>query len=101
MMLHSIANHLRIEFLAGRIRPLLLAAAPDLEGLREGECHENAALWVSRNQGFIVVPGWLAVSEFLFEKHSVVADVAGGLLCVTPRRAGAYEPPFIIHQEKW
>lgn len=64
-------------------------------------CHDRAKLWTEKHPCYKVVPGWIADAEGVYDKHSVVADPTGALICVTfgPRDRTLHR--FIVHREDW
>ena len=103
MVPHPIAEKLRTEFIDGHVDVLRLAVAPDLGGFvpQKAQCHENARRWVVSHPGSTIVEGWVASGNSIFEKHSVVTDEQGELLCITPREPSAHNGPFIRHRPEW
>ena len=87
----------------GRFDVLRIANASDLGEFvsEKAQCHENARRWIASHPGSMLVEGWVASSNSNFEKHSVVTDEQGELLCITPRELSAYNGPFIRHRPEW
>lgn len=77
---------LRSLYLVGRSRKVVLATTDQLNGFAAGpsDCHGNADAWVKLHPEHRAVRGFLAMSDRLFNKHSVV-DTGAVLLDITPR----------------
>jgi hypothetical protein len=103
MIPHPIAENLRTAFIEERVDIPRLADASDLGGFvpEKAQCHDNARRWTALHPGSMVIEGWVASGDSIFEKHSVVTDEHGELLCITPREPSAYNGPFIRHRSEW
>lgn len=107
MMIHKVADILRIEFAKDRVHHLH-ATAEELGGFvpQPARCHDNARRWVEEHPSYGVIRGWLAENEdFLFVKHSVVQKSCGSphpLICVTLGAQSKWAPTrFVMHQYRW
>jgi hypothetical protein len=102
---HRMATALKAEFASGNARPFHVATQAELGSFAPvpAECHSNAKRWVTEHPSYRVVEGWVAEDpEFLFVKHSVVADEVGRLLCVTLGPQGKSAPSgIVIHRPGW
>ncbi|MCC8960199.1 hypothetical protein H8B02_44390 [Bradyrhizobium sp. Pear77] len=103
MIPHPIAENLRTAFIEGRVDDLHLADASDLGGFvpEKAQCHDNARRWTALHPGSMIIEGWVASGDSIFEKHSVVTNENGELLCITPREPSAHSGSFIRHQPEW
>jgi hypothetical protein len=102
-MHHSLVGALQKALREDRIVQLHFATQAELGALvpEPAKCHDNAQRWVADHPGWSVVEGWIAETDWLFVKHSVVADPHGSLVCVTLGPEGKHVGPFIVHQARW
>ena len=85
--------------LAQSDEPMVVRAATEVElgDFVPGEiCHENAKRWIDAHPDHSIVRGWIIVTDFLLDAHSVIADDQGALIDVTPR-VSQQRLPFIRH----
>lgn len=71
---------------AGDVKHLVLATKEQLGDFtpRPNDCHGNADGWVELHPEHHAIHGFLVISDYMFNKHSVV-DTGSELLDITPR----------------
>lgn len=83
---HELGKTLHSLSVAGNVKQLVLATGEQLDGfvLRQNDCHSDADSWVRLHPEHRAVRGFLVISDYLFNKQSVV-DTGSRLLDITPR----------------
>ena len=83
---HELGKTLHSLSVAGEGKQLVVATGEQLDGFtpQNNDCHGNADSWVGLHPQDRAVRGFIAFSDYLFNKHSVV-DTGAGLLDITPR----------------
>jgi len=83
----GLAKKLHELFVAGEGEVVPGASAADLGNFIPGDkCHDNVSRWLEEHPTHRAARGWIASTDWLFDRHSVV-DTGNGLLDVTPRVA--------------
>jgi hypothetical protein len=86
MQHQTVAAELHALAVQHSYRQVTLAGEHDLDGFeaKADDCHGNAAKWVLLHPQHRIVRGFLQISDYLFNKHSVV-DTGLLFLDITPR----------------
>ena len=86
MTSQELAKTLHTLSAARDVKHLTLATNEQLDGFspKAEDCHGNADRWVRLHPQHDAIHGFLVISDYLFNKHSVV-DTGSELLDITPR----------------